>query len=309
MDGYSLAIAGVIFTAISVVIAAATAIPTFDSWIQARRQRRVTKTPAEDLPTPASIDPAAASWRCGIHECLPFGHIEMTGETLVSGPLVDLTRQAMNAIGKNIEFARFTFEELYDGSPVPDVVLGMFDTPRRQKALRFCRPLYEIGLQGLCRSSQQGDMLDQMLEGRLKVAVYRGEIGWEYALDELHHARMAHNVIFVGGGDQMDTMTHLESGKYDVVIMDEVTCINFLREGNRATAFKMAFDQPLSTYKLSIAVRSDHADLIQSLDGLIEQIRNTPEFLDIEAAAINSFGTAIRRRGLRAPSSQSSKLP
>jgi ABC-type amino acid transport substrate-binding protein len=218
-----------------------------------------------------------------------------------TGPLVVLAHEVARSLGKSAACELFSYEDFYKGSDrIPDMIVGMFKTARRAEHVAFSRPIYKIGLQGICRRTQQGDILKGLRGGDLRVAVYYGEVGWEFVEDELKDACEQNRVAKLVGGHQLDTMNHLTQGTYDVVIMDHLACANFLSEKDHNKKFKLAFDEPLDKFDACVGVKPENRNLLPTINSAIEQIRNSKDFLDMENASLVGFDKVIERRALRA---------
>ena len=165
--------------------------------------------------------------------------------------------------------------------------------------MEFTRSIYEIGLQGICRADQPEDVLKGLREGRLKVAVYSSEVGWEFVQDELPDAVREHRVATLVGGHQLHTMALLVDGVCDVVIMDHLSCWMFLNDPANAARFKLAFDEPPQKYRACLAVRKQHASLVRMMDSALVAVRNSEEFLRSEEEALRGIERVVGRRGLR----------
>jgi hypothetical protein len=215
------------------------------------------------------------------------------------GILVDLASEMLDRMKRPYRFVHFNYDAFHGGAAtLPDMIIGMFNTSRRREKMAFSRPLYEIDLQGICRADQSGDVLAQLRDGRLRVAVYFGEVGWEFLLDELPGVVADKRAVVVQGGRQRDTMAHLMRKHYDVVLMDAVSCTSYLREGANGRRFKLAFGHPPKTYECCIAVQPQFGDHLGAINEEIEHIRNTSWFLDREELALRGFTDCIAPRAL-----------
>lgn len=272
-------------------------------WIEARKQRRIAEQalppPIKDV-EPPNTETQELNWRCGIYDYPPLSSWPDQSEIDPSGPLVWLARHIAEAIGKAITFHRFAYDDFYkETNSIPDMIVGMFETKRRSSRVVFSRSLYEIGLQGICRNEQEGDVLQELREGNLRVAVYSGEVGWEFVEDELPDAVAEHRVATVSGGHQMHTMVLLTQGVYDVVIMDSLSCFNFLNEQDHRQQFRLAFNEPPQKYRACMALKKEHAHCLDAINDAIINYRNSNEFLSIERHALAGFERIIERRALR----------
>ena len=285
---------------ISGIVGTATFVPTTLAWLEARRQRQLTEKVA---PAGAGARTAVRDsvWRCGIYDYPPLGQWSAGLGADPTGPLPELGRQIGFELGKAIKFEFFSYDGFYaEDDALPDMVVGMFETKKRSERMVFSRPVYEIGLQGICRTDQKGDVLAGLREGQLKAAVYKGEVGWEFLRDELPDAVATHRFVEVAGGHQMDTMIYLSEGRYDVVLMDSLSCFNFLRQKSNENRFRLAFEEPLKKYPTCLALNKRHGALLGSLNEAILKIRNSKEYLRSESAALQGYEKVIERRGLRA---------
>jgi hypothetical protein len=239
-------------------------------------------------------------WRCGIYDYPPLSSWPSQSGAEPTGPLVLLAREVAHALGHSVTFELFTYDDFYaDLNAIPDIIVGMFETKRRATRVAFSRSIYEIGLQGICRADQQGDVLRGLREGRLKVAVYSSEVGWEFVQDELPDAISEHRVATLVGGHQMHTMALLTEDAYDVVIMDHLSCRNFLNDPANRQRFRLAFDEPPQKYRACLAVRKEHSSLLPSIDSTLLTVRNSSMFLQSEQEALRGLERVIERRGLR----------
>jgi hypothetical protein len=299
MDPISLTLAGL-------VIAALTFVPTTLSWWEARQQRKLAEgARASGSPGPnlGSTPSNRTEWRCGIYDYPPLSSWSGDAGESPSGPLVILAQTVAKTLGKSITFELFNFDDFYtEPNAIPDLIVGMFETPRRRTRVAFSRSIHEIGLQGICRIEQQGDLLLELREGRLKVAVHSAEVGWEFVQDELQDAIKDHRVATIIGGHQLHTMSLLTAGTYDVVLMDHLSCIRFLRQADHETRFRLAFRFPLQKYRSCMALRTEHAHLLPALNEAIVASRNSPDFLRLESEAIAGVEDVVERRALRARS-------
>lgn len=250
-------IAGVLVTG---GVGLAGAIPATLNWLEARRLSRLMSSGGTEVERESSY-----RWNCGIYDYPPLSVFPSGEGAQPSGPLVYLAREVLNAIGRSPIYCRFSYTDFYESEHVlPDVVVGMFETTPRSKKMIFSAPLYKIGLQGLCRIDDESKILEGSRAGTKTAAVYDGEVGWEYAVRHLPEAIREGRIVKVSWGRQTDTLAHLVNGECDVVIMDELSCANFLKKRSNARRFKFAFKSNPAIYEACIAVR---AGPLQALGG------------------------------------------
>ena len=273
----------------------------FAGWqaYETRRQRILSEATLSKGTAAIAQAPSVSNWTVGIYDYGPLSAFPPGPNAAPSGILVDLATEIMSKLGIKCQFVYFNYGGFYESEDrIPDLVVGMFETRRRAAKVRFSRPIYAIGLQGICRIAEQGDILESMRDGDLRIVVYAGEVGWEFAEDELADA-MEQRVAILGRGRPRDTMSLLAQGDYDVILMDELSCTNLLNEGTNREKFKLAFEHPPQTFDSCVAVKPCHADYLARIDAEIIRIRNAPWFLARELEALKGFERVVHRRGLR----------
>lgn len=292
-----------IATLVAAVAGVITIVPTTLGWLETRRQRQLTEQVKIHPGVPATGKPVTGEnrqWRCGIYDYPPLSTWPNPSAVGPSGPLVVLAKRLAETLDKSLLFETFAYDDFYrDAVHIPDLIMGMFETKRRAANVVFSRPLYEIGLQGICRKDQEGDILLGLREGNLRVAVYSGEVGWEFVVAELPDAINEHRVATLVGGHQMHTMALLTEGRYDVVMMDQLSCQNFLNEGDHRLQFRLAFREAPRKFQACVALKREHEGLLDAVNNAIVDIRNSKDFLALEEQSITGFDQIIERRALR----------
>jgi hypothetical protein len=281
-------------------IAAVVALfPATLNWIEARRQRLLTERTQIQGGAVKALDHAEV-WDCGIFDYPPLSTIGGGIGARPAGPLFELAELIFLEIGRPVTYSEMFYRNLYREEGVrQDVVVTMFDTKKRSEKMIFSCPINAIGLQGLCRIDQEGDILRGLREGPLRAAVHFGEVGWEFASDELKDAFQENRVLILQGGHQMDTMSHLRDRRCDVVLMDKVACELFLRRGTNRKRFKFAFEEPPMKYESCIALKPQYRSELERINASIVRIRNTDRFIKLEDAALKGYEMIIEKRGIR----------
>jgi hypothetical protein len=282
-------------------------LPNTLSWIEARRQRLLTERSQIEGTSTKAIDrldtqtPNQSIWDCGIYDYPPLSRIDGGIDAEPTGLLFELAQLVLLEIGRSATYSEVFYTNFYSSEGIPqDMAVGMFETKRRSEKMIFSRPIYEIGLQGICRIDQEGDVIKGLRDGPLRAAVYFGEVGWEFVLDELPDAFKENRVLVLQGGHQMDTMLHLRDRRYDVVIMDNVACSNFIRKQGNRKRFKFALEEPLKKYPVCIGLKPQHRLELERINASVVRIRNTAKFLALEDTALSGYERIIAKRGLRA---------
>jgi ABC-type amino acid transport substrate-binding protein len=282
----------IIIGVVAIFISTVAIIPAVISAIEGKRQRRIAelalKPDGSATATPVVVPtPSTGTLSCGIYDYPPLSTI-MEDDTNPAGLWHDLAQMIALKIGRKFSYSTMYYTNFYSEDGITqDLVVGMFDTRKRREKMVFSIPFHKIGLQGICRIEQQGNVLRLFREGRLKAAVYYGEVGWEFALEESKVNKIKY--ITVDGGNQLDTMAQLRAKNYDIVIMDHVACERFLRVGTNRRRYKLAFDGPLIEYLACIALKRKYESELPQINAAILAVRNTAVFMAGEDAIIRGY--------------------
>jgi ABC-type amino acid transport substrate-binding protein len=171
----------------------------------------------------------------------------------------------------------------------PDLVMDLFKTDYRQGFFDFSDALYRIGLQGVCRAATPTITKDELVKGDPRIIVQEGEVGWEYAMRELTRAQKKGNIIRISSFKTFEVLDMLISGRYDLAISDEISCMHFLRGYVGDRPFRLAFDRPLQIFDTCLAVRKELAWDMAKVNALLGEIRNESQFLENEVLSLRGF--------------------
>jgi hypothetical protein len=150
-------------------------------------------------------------------------------------------------------------------------------------------------LQGICHQSETGDLLSRIRGGSLKVALYKGEVGWEYAERELRGRNR--KIVVLEYGHRMETMAMLITGVYNIVLMDSLSCAHFIKT-SRTRRFKLAFNEPLEKYHACIALKKEYEYLLSFVDAALDKERNSPHFLRTETNSLIGYEDTVFKQGI-----------
>ena len=180
-----------------------------------------------------------------------------------------------------------------------DLVVSVFETHRRRQYFDFTRPINRVGLLGLCRDDLTEVTDDALRDGQYRVIVQEGEVGWEYIRDEAPRALDLKRVVSIDTIDGLEVLDLLRSGRYDLALIDALTCSNFLSEESVCRGIRQAFETPLHMYDCGVAIRRTSGLDVQRIDQIVSEIRNQPAYLEQEREALSSFGSVVKRLGIR----------
>ncbi len=177
----------------------------------------------------------------------------------------------------------------------PDIIMGLFRTDARQRFYDFSLPLHCIGLNAVCRAELPSINKDDLLSGNLRVVVQKGEVGWEYALQELKRVSAKGNLTELDLPTTKDAVQQLMTGQLDLAITDEVSCLSFLEEIGTEHPYRLVFQRPLRIYDACLAVSKELTWPMDQVDSLLRQIRNEPEYLKREVLALRGYERIVER--------------
>ena len=218
----------------------------------------------------------------------------------MSGPWIMLAKEVARGLGLAPRFRLTSFADLLENAySTVDVVISVFDTPRRRKWYEFSKPVNRIGLLGLCKEEHQQILEDDILAGRYKVLVQEGEAGWEYMHDEAPRAVELKRVTSVDALEGTEVLSLLRTGRYDVALMDGLTCLHFMSDPATSVGLRLAMETPLNMFDCGVAIRRTSGLKVTEVDRLVSEIRNEPAYRELEQASLKGFERIVKRVGLK----------
>lgn len=213
-----------------------------------------------------------------------------------SGPWCEVVTQVLSRLGLSFQFKPVSASDFSDQHRArPDIIMGLFRTDARSISYDFSQPLHCIGLNAVCRAELPSITKEHLLEGNLRVIVQKGEVGWEYAHQELRRVLAQGNITELDTHSTKDAIKSLISNNSDLAITDEVSCLGFLEEIGTKHAFRLAFDRPLRIFDACLAVSKDLSWPLDKIDFVLRQVRNEPEYLKREVLALRGYERIVER--------------
>ncbi len=125
-----------------------------------------------------------------------------------------------------------------------------------------------------------------------------GEIGWEYAVDNLGMGFDSNRFKVLDDYDISRTVDLLEAGAVDVVLADALTCNTWLKSGSQRTEkFKLVLENDrLNVCDNGFLARKGDEDLCDWLEKRLRLARETPEIALLESDILESLAGIVRRR-------------
>jgi ABC-type amino acid transport substrate-binding protein len=207
-----------------------------------------------------------------------------------AGPWHYLTLQLAKELKLKIDMTNIHAATLLEdlAKPTYDLIPCLFRTRRREKYFDFSIPLYQIGLQVVCKSDMPAISKEDMVKGRYRIVVQPGEVGWEYATDELRRAMKRGIVSLVGTQSTHEALDMLKGGHYDLAIADEGSCQIFMRADGNSASYRFALGRPLRMYDACLAVRKELNWNIDDLNLRLTRLRNAKTFRMLEKRAMKN---------------------
>lgn len=218
----------------------------------------------------------------------------------MTGPWAELAADLATELGLTPKFRFTSFSDLLENAySTVDIVVSVFDTERRRTYFDFARPINRVALLGLCREEFEEIDDDDIREGRYRILVQEGEVGWEFIHDEAPKAIEMKRVVSVDAINAGEVLQMLKLGRFDLALIDAVSCQNFLKDKELSQGLRLAFDIPLNMFDSGVAIRRTSGLNVDQINELVTEIRNRPRFRALEAEALQGYERIVKRVGLR----------
>ena len=218
----------------------------------------------------------------------------------MSGPWIELVSALAERLGLSLSLSLTCYSDMLNHSySSVDVMLGVFETERRRVFFDFTRPINRIGLSGICLNALTEVDEKSLRDGGYKVAVQDGEVGWEFAQDEMPRAVQRKKVTSIDTVDGAEVLGLVESARNDIALMDLLSCVNFLRGPGTSKPIRLAFEGALDMFDCCVAIRKTSGLSKEKISEIVYAIRNESWYLDAELRALRGYEGIIRRTSLR----------
>lgn len=218
----------------------------------------------------------------------------------MTGPWAELASALAAGLGLTPKFKFTSFSDLLKNAySTVDVVVAVFDTERRRTYFNFARPINRVALLGLCREEFEEIHEDDIRKGRYRILVQEAEVGWEFMHDEAPKAIEMKRMVSVDAVNAGEVLQMLKLGRFDLALIDAVSCQNFLKDEKLSQGLRLAFDIPLNMFDSGVAIRRTSGLDVDQINELVTEIRNRPHFRALEAEALQGYERIVKRVGLR----------
>lgn len=212
-----------------------------------------------------------------------------------SGLYVDMCRAVGKAADVEVEFVPVDWADIPDRvfrEMGLDLVLSVFQTPERAHVNDFTALFHKVNVVGLVqKTNDRIRSLQDIKDGDGKVAVTKGEAGWEFAVQTLQLPK--HRLLVMENYELGATMGLVETGKAELAICDEVTCAEF--EASCSSVKRIFHDNPLDTCKNGIMVPPNDNDWRKWVGGEFAKAREVPTIKALEDSILAEPRQLIRR--------------
>jgi ABC-type amino acid transport substrate-binding protein len=295
----SAALLGLIIAALSVVAAILIGIPQV--WF-ARRQTRIAEQ-AHALAIRSHVDVLARirankSARVGFVHYPPF--VVATGDDhdQPTGLYVDLIRDFLKREDIISDFQQVRFSSAVQAivDDEYDVVLSIFQTPRRSRFVDFSAFMHSVSVSGVVRRQEdrihsQSDLVDH----NLIFVVCREEIGHEYLEDLLKIAKTRIKVLDTS--NVADIIQLVASKSADIAIADSLSCQHGLAaRGAEGPKLKPVLRRhPLYLCLNGVMIGRNQKPLGDWLDKGLKKLLAEPEYERAESSILDEYHGIISK--------------
>lgn len=231
---------------------------------------------------------------CIKHPPLADFEVDTYGDYIFSGLYVEMALELGRTSGLTVMFTPVDWSELKTSFTdlSLDLVLSVFESSGRREFADFVAAMHKVAVTGVVRSDDMRvhDISD-LYDRNIRIAVVRGEIGWEYAFRELRLPR--HRVVVLETSGLGSVFSLVQTNAADLAIVDDLTCRQVVAANpDLRQVFR---DDPLYLCKNAIMVPKGEPDYAEWIDALFAGVRRLPSIADLELKVIDGTGGGVRR--------------
>jgi ABC-type amino acid transport substrate-binding protein len=166
-----------------------------------------------------------------------------------------------------------------------DVVACVLQSGKRRESCDFCGSLYRVGVGGVVRADQEKiKRHEDLTNPELRIAVTKGEIGWEYAERYLNPKQGLFRFTVVADTEITRMMNLVVSRDVDIALADSLSCAQYIEharaEGNNLLDIFASF--PLHVEENSLMIAKDQDDFRCWLSEGLYLARSMPGVIAME---------------------------
>lgn len=173
-----------------------------------------------------------------------------------------------------------------------DVVACVLQSGKRRDNCDFVGTLYRVGVGGVVRAEQNKiTKHHDMARSDVRIAVTKGEIGWEYAERYLNLKQGLFRFTVIEDTQITRMMNLVASQDVDIALADALSCAQYVeRARTQGTALMDVFAKvPLHVEDNSLMIAKNQDELREWLSVGIRWARSTPEVVALEASIASQY--------------------
>jgi len=214
---------------------------------------------------------------------VPYGVMEFFDENNeVVGIDADIAREIASQLGVELEIMDYEWDDLFidvKSGGLDIAISSMTITPERSQEMLFSVPYFNGGQVMVVRSGDESVKTPNDLVGK-KIGVQAGTTGLEEALK---YAKSDFIVEYAGldspeGTTGEGMIGHLISGEIDVIIVDYVAAIGFIKQD---TSMKLA-GEPFTEEFYGIPTKLGNDALIDEINKILREMKRSGKLKEIE---------------------------
>ena len=297
MDPVTLSIVGILVSAVGVFVS------LIYGWGPFRDRYRTQDSPAEAVrpgDTLLKRIQERGSIRVGFFRYPPLiDRSDSSASTVPVGLYPKLMLHVASANNLKVNFTEIHLSECTQAvvSAEVDLVLCVFQTPKRYQEVDFAALLHLVLVTGIVRSNETriGTPADLLRED-VRVVVEKGEIGAEF-LEQLGVRLGRRRVIQVESDDYSEIISLVAAGVADVAIVDGASSRRYLAAHPEA-ALKRAFPRlPLATCPNGVMLPKGEPSLRDWLTDQFRAARESPQLRAEDAGLLEEWEGIIEKLG------------
>lgn len=225
----------------------------------------------------------------------PFVEFTQEGETVLAKGLYPMMLEHISRqSGIHVEYQILRWDtaiEAVNENQV-DIVACVLQSGKRRENCDFVGTLYRVGVGGVVRADQNKIRRHEDLANPdVRIAVTKGEIGWEYAERYLNLKRGLFRFTVVEDAQITRMMNLVASQDVDIALADSLSCAQYIeRVRAQGTDLADTFAQdPLHVEDNSLMIAKEQDDLRGWLSERLRLARATPEIVAIEARIASQY--------------------
>lgn len=176
-----------------------------------------------------------------------------------------------------------------------DLAVCVLQSRERRKSCDFCGTLYRVGVGGVVKCTQRKIRRHEDLKKPgVTVAVTKGEIGWEYAVNYLALEEQYTRFTVVEHTRITQMMNLVQTGEVDVAIADSLSCAQYIARSGGSLR-DVFLKSPLHVEENSAMIAQNEPELKAWLTAGFKSARGLPKVQQLEQAIGSDYDGVLMR--------------